>query len=76
MCSWYIPICRLTFVAGVSKEVGYLDWSTGFLKFEGFAEESARVFFENVLKAQIDQYIEHRMSEARRKVEVRNDTAT
>ena len=72
----YRQTCQLTFVADGSKEVGTLDWSTGFLRFEGFAEESARIFFEYVLKAQIDQYINYRMSEARTKVEVRNDTAT
>lgn len=41
-----------------NKRVGELDWSKDPIKFEGDVEESAQLFFDNVIK----KYIQMRLS--------------
>jgi hypothetical protein len=36
-----------------NTEVGRLDWSDGKMKFEGEADESAQLFFDNIIKIYI-----------------------
>jgi len=46
---------NMTFSKG-GQEIGRLDWNYGVMKFNGNAEESARVFFE-WLKPYMDDYL-------------------
>ena len=39
------------------KEIGWISWDKGELVFEGNADESAKVFFNDFLKNYVDQYI-------------------
>jgi hypothetical protein len=39
------------------RTVGVLDWNDGPMKFEGDAEESAQLFFDNIIKRYVQSYI-------------------
>lgn len=39
------------------NDIGKLSWEDGKMKFEGNADESARIFFEEFLRPYIDSYI-------------------
>lgn len=55
----YTPATTITFGNGV----GTITWENGYMEFEGDAFESARIFFEVILKSMIDDYIESEMDE-------------
>lgn len=46
-----------------NKEMGRLTWEDGIFKFEGNAEDSARIFFEHFIKKHIDEYIKKHCGE-------------
>jgi len=43
-------------------EVGRIEFSSGVIKFVGNAEESAKLFFENLLKNIVDRYVNEKLS--------------
>ena len=43
-------------------DVGSLTWEDGKMRFEGDAEESAKIFFDYFLKPMVDGYIEERIN--------------
>jgi len=51
------PTREITFWDNGGRLLGRLRWPDGALQFEGNADESARVFFESVLKPLVDGYI-------------------
>lgn len=53
------PSTAMTFGLGGS-EYGKIHWEKGYMEFEGNAAESAKVFFNEVLKPVVDRYIEER----------------
>lgn len=44
-----VPPTNVVFLTG-EKTIGKLDWSDGTMKFEGDADESAQLFFDNIIK--------------------------
>lgn len=44
-----MPTNKISF-QGVSGSVGTLDWSDGTMRFKGAADESAQLFFDNIIK--------------------------
>jgi hypothetical protein len=48
MLSWK-PTCAVSFYKAYEK-VGELDWTDGIMKFNGDADESAQLFFDNIIK--------------------------
>lgn len=57
MLSEYVNYSNLSFLNKENKIVGKLDWSDGTMKFTGDADESGKVFFENMIKHYIRPYI-------------------
>lgn len=55
----YVPATAVIF----GDNVGKISWDEGTMKFEGDAFESARIFFEVILKPMIDDYIENKQNE-------------
>jgi hypothetical protein len=53
----YQPTCPSIIFRNNNKNVGKLDWSDGTMKFEGDADESAQLFFDNIVK----RYIQTRL---------------
>lgn len=49
---------KVLFEGTDNKAVGTLSFDDGVLKFEGNADESARIFFDHFLKPMVDAYIE------------------
>lgn len=49
------------------EEIGCLDFSTGVLKFDGKAEESAKIFFEAILKDLVDEYLKNNSKKSKGK---------
>lgn len=47
-----MPTNKILF-QGVSGSVGTLDWSDGTMRFKGDADESAQLFFDNIIKRYI-----------------------
>lgn len=43
------PNYNVSFHSG-SETIGYLDWNDGVMKFSGSADESAKIFFDNVIR--------------------------
>lgn len=43
------PTYNVVFYSG-SVQVGKLDWNDGVMKFTGDADESAKLFFDNIIK--------------------------
>lgn len=56
-------ISRMTIHDDFDTEVARLEWPDGKFRFVGDAEESARIFFDGVLKPLVDEYIERRLRE-------------
>ena len=52
-----VPQHNITFHDTDSGEIGFLSWEKGYFEFEGKAEKSAIIFFENCLKPLVDEYI-------------------
>jgi len=50
--------------------VGRISWEDGVMRFEGDADESARIFFEAWLKPTIDEYIEYELAKEELTIEV------
>lgn len=46
------PLSTILFI-NEQKQVGKLDWSDGNMKFEGDYDESAQLFFDNIIKRYI-----------------------
>ena len=44
------PTCPSIVFRNNNKNVGTLDWSDGTMRFEGDADESAQLFFDNIVK--------------------------
>lgn len=57
-----INYSNLSFLNKQNKIVGKLDWSDGIMKFTGDADESGKVFFENMIKHYIKPYINQNTS--------------
>ena len=55
----YTPATAVIF----GDNVGKISWDEGVMEFEGDAFESARIFFEVILKSMIDGYIENKQKE-------------
>jgi hypothetical protein len=51
------PACNVTFHGKNQQAVGSLDWSDGTMKFTGDADESAQLFFDNIIKQYIQTQI-------------------
>jgi len=51
-------------------DIGRISWDEGIMKFEGNAEESARIFFEDCLKPMVDEYIEFELEGIKVEVEI------
>jgi hypothetical protein len=47
----------ITFTDRSNSVVGKLDWSDGTLKFEGEADESAQLFFDNIIKGHVQMQL-------------------
>lgn len=47
--SFYQPAPNVIFKKD-NKQIGILSWNDGVMKFEGDVEESAKIFFDNVIK--------------------------
>lgn len=53
----HVNYTNISFCNKDNKIVGKLDWSDGIMKFTGDADESGKVFFENMIKHCIKPYI-------------------
>lgn len=43
------PNNNISFHSG-SQTIGYLDWNDGVMRFSGSADESAKLFFDNIIR--------------------------
>jgi len=57
----YPYVASLTIYDRSVQEIGRLEWPEGKFRFVGDMEESARLFFDCVLKPLVDEYIERRL---------------
>ena len=55
-----------------SKEIGRITWEKGYLEFEGDADESARIFFEEFLKGYVDGYIQEQLEKKEPLLDLKN----